>query len=402
MNVSNNSFSGQSEKELALYIHIPFCARICPYCDFAKVAVPKVPEDQYTNALLTEMLRYKELLKEREIVSLFFGGGTPSLFSVNSFSKIIDRLKELTTLSASCEISLELNPEHGTKEYIHELSQRFNRISIGAQSLNDKVLKKLGRKHTKEEVLKTIEQCAHFPSIITNIDLMYGCSEQTEELLLEDITTLCALTSSNGTQKIQHFSLYELTIEPGTPYFTHHAHGRISFPDEEHVISCAQSAYELLEEKNGYQRYEVSNFALPEKECRHNLRYWHRQSYLGLGAGAHSFIAEEGTWGTRWGAFASPDEYCKRVKEGQETKAWRDILDEQKAFEEIMMLGLRTTQGVSLTTLKHYQGWEKAKKNLMTEAVLKDKVQYNGETLSLTQKGRLLINSVLECLLTGP
>lgn len=269
-------------KSIGLYIHIPWCIQKCPYCDFNSHAVKsETPERQYIDTLLADLQQDLELLdSERIVSSIFIGGGTPSLFSAESFDKLLTGISSHIPLQKNLEITLEANP--GTFE-----SQKFadyrtigiNRLSIGIQSFNDPHLKTLGRIHSAKEALRAVEiaQQAGFNNL--NLDLMFGLPQQTSKEMLNDIQTAINLKPS-------HISFYQLTLEPNT-YFH-------KFPPklpEDDLIFSAQTQCQKLLADAGYLQYEISAYAKDNMVCQHNLNYWNFGNYIGIGAGAHGKIS---------------------------------------------------------------------------------------------------------------
>ena len=262
---------------LALYVHVPWCVRKCPYCDFnSHEAGGTIPEREYVAALIADLQSALPLIWGRPVVSVFFGGGTPSLLSPAAIDELLAAFRALAMLSPDAEITLEANP--GTIEAAKFAGFRaagVNRLSLGIQSFNDTHLKALGRIHGAAEAQRAAQLAGeHFESF--NLDLMYGLPGQTQEQALTDIETALAFSPS-------HLSCYQLTLEPNTRF--------AAFPPElPESDSCAdmQDAIEARLAAAGYVNYETSAFARAGKQCRHNLNYWHFGDYLGIGAGAHS------------------------------------------------------------------------------------------------------------------
>lgn len=262
---------------LSLYIHLPWCVRKCPYCDFnSHAARGALPEDAYVDALIRDLDHDLPLAGGRELISIFFGGGTPSLFSPAAIARILDAVRARLPLAPDCEITLEANP--GTAE-----AERFagfraagvNRLSLGVQSLDDAMLERLGRIHDAEQARTAVAmaRAAGFDNF--NLDLMYALPEQDAAAAERDLEALIALEP-------EHVSCYQLTLEPGTPFH----HRPPPLPDHDTAWAMHTAAAERLN-ATGYRQYEVSAWARPGRECRHNVNYWRFGDYLGIGAGAH-------------------------------------------------------------------------------------------------------------------
>lgn len=267
---------------LSLYIHFPWCVRKCPYCDFNSHAVKQgIPEPAYIEALLADLDQaLAKLPVRRPLQSIFMGGGTPSLFTAASLEKLLQGVRQRLDLAADCEISLEANP--GTVEagkFADFRAIGINRLSIGVQSFNDQHLQTLGRIHSAEEAKQAIAiaQSAGFENF--NLDLMFGLPQQTIEQALEDIETAIRLQPS-------HISFYQLTLEPNTYFYRYPP----VLPEDDDLYAMQQACQQQLA-NHGYQQYEISAYAQPGMQARHNLNYWQFGDYLGIGAGAHGKLS---------------------------------------------------------------------------------------------------------------
>jgi putative oxygen-independent coproporphyrinogen III oxidase len=262
---------------LSLYVHMPWCVRKCPYCDFNSHAAPaEIPESRYIDALLADVEQDLPLVSQREIVSVFFGGGTPSLFSPESIQRLLEGVARLTPLAADVEVTLEANPgtiEHG--RFAGYRDAGVNRISLGVQSLNEDHLRALGRIHGAADVHRAVEEIERAGLSNFNLDLMYGLPQQTPAQALADVQAAIALQPA-------HISHYQLTLEPGTVFY----HRPPALPDVDEVWEMQCECQQLLGSA-GYEQYEVSAYARPSHQCRHNRNYWTFGDYLGVGAGAH-------------------------------------------------------------------------------------------------------------------
>ncbi|OGT00644.1 MAG: YggW family oxidoreductase, partial [Gallionellales bacterium RIFCSPLOWO2_02_60_31] len=270
----------QALPPLSLYIHIPWCVRKCPYCDFnSHEAHGSVPEKEYVAALVRDLELALPLIWGRKVYTVFFGGGTPSMLSGESVAEILRQVRMLLPLDLGAEITLEANP--GTVEAERFAAYRdagVNRLSLGIQSFNDAHLKALGRIHSADEARRAIEIAQrHFDNI--NLDLMYALPKQSLEQALQDVQAALSFAP-------QHLSCYHLTLEPNTLFHRNPP----ALPDDD-ASSDMQGSIEELLAAHGYQHYETSAFALPKRQSRHNLNYWQFGDYLGIGAGAHSKLS---------------------------------------------------------------------------------------------------------------
>lgn len=381
----------------SLYVHIPYCLHKCPYCDFNTYALTSIPEREYVSALLSE-LDYWSSQSEwhgRTIRTIYFGGGTPSLFSANSIRKIISEMGGLFPIHESAEISLEANPGTVNSDSLTGYREAgVNRISLGAQSLERTLLKTLGRMHGAEEIEAAVAAARVAGIANINLDLMYGIPGQTLELLRQDLTGFLALSP-------EHISAYGLTIEKGTPFFTSVKRGALKLPQEEHTVEMMELVNSLLSER-GFRHYEISNFARPHREARHNLAYWDGDDYLGLGAGAHSFRCsyegERKVSARRWSNYALPKRYIQEACDHGHAESWNDTLDSSALMFEFFFLGLRKIQGVRISQFEEQFGIsvQHAYPALMDVLIDQGLILRNADVLSLSAKGLLLCDSVLE------
>jgi oxygen-independent coproporphyrinogen-3 oxidase len=268
---------------LSVYVHLPWCVRKCPYCDFNSHAIDgAVPERRYLAALERDLEFQAGTVRGRSVLSIFFGGGTPSLFSPDTIGAVISAIRSRLDVPAAAEITLEANP--GTVErgrFSEYRSAGVNRVSLGGQSFNDRHLKLLGRIHSAAETRAAAEELHAAGLENFNIDLMYGLPQQSVDSALEDIQAAVAL-------RPRHLSHYQLTLEPGTVFY----HQPPSLPDEDDSWQMQLDCQEALA-TSGYAQYEISAYARPGRECLHNLNYWRFGDYLGIGAGAHGKITDE-------------------------------------------------------------------------------------------------------------
>ncbi|MCX8071505.1 MAG: radical SAM family heme chaperone HemW [Candidatus Binatia bacterium] len=328
---------------VGVYVHIPYCVSKCPYCDFNSVAVYRWPEDDYVNALIHEIEFYSQSdwFAGHEVTSVYFGGGTPSLFSARSLERILLTITRSWRCQSDIEVTVEANP--GTVNSAKLRSFReigINRLSLGVQSFNETHLRLLGRVHNTEEALRAVEGAfvAGFENI--NIDLIYALPGQSLSQWEEDLRTACALGPT-------HLSAYNLTYEDGTLFYALREQGRLVPLDEDIEAAMFLLGEELLHE-HGYTRYEISNYAQSGFVCRHNLKYWSSEPYVGVGAGAHGFSPVGGNlgWGVRWANERSPRRYMEQVHDQGHARVSLESLDYRRAAGEFMFLALRRADGV--------------------------------------------------------
>jgi putative oxygen-independent coproporphyrinogen III oxidase len=326
----------------SLYIHIPYCQSKCPYCDFNSHAAATWPEADYTGALVAEMRRRRDQppWTGNRVKTIFFGGGTPSLFEPRSIGGLIEQAARFFGLERSAEITLEANP--GTVDAAKLVGMRaagVNRISFGAQSFNPAILKFLGRIHSARETRAAVEMAHRAGFERLNLDTIFAIPGQTINDVRNDIAEAVALGPD-------HISAYNLTFEEGTAFFTEMKRGRIR-----PLADDAQAAmYVLVREelpRRGYPMYEISNYAPPAHEARHNLSYWRSESYLGVGAGAHSF-AREGAGGRRWWNERFPARYMDLALASGVAETGCETVDAQIAAGEFVFLNLRLREGFAL------------------------------------------------------
>lgn len=378
-------------KPFSLYVHIPYCFHKCPYCDFNTYAVSQAPEREYTDSILSE-LDFRAALPEwkgREVQTIFFGGGTPSLFHPTQIGKVIGTARNRFQFASNIEISLEANP--GTISYESLAGYReagVNRLSIGAQSFNVNLLKKLGRIHTADQIHSSFENATQAGFLNINLDLMFGIPDQTLSDFQSDLTRALEFG-------LAHISAYGLTIEKGTPFYSAHKRGDLKLPPEESVIEMMQELENVLPSR-GFQRYEISNFSKPLCEARHNLAYWNGDDYLGLGAGAHSFNAL-GSFGRRWANYALPAKYAEAATSSGNAEGWHEELDLKGSIFEFFFLGLRKIAGVSQRVFSEKFGIqvEQAYPRLLDFLSDEGLLTVHGDQVALSSKGILVADSVI-------
>lgn len=375
---------------LGIYIHIPFCVKKCPYCDFTSFTPETLPEDQYIKALIREIeVRRKaevEVEEEVKVETVYFGGGTPSLLSPNSVKNLLIAISKEFTLKDP-EITIEVNP--GTVDLNKLKGYRdagVNRLSLGIQSLNDRLLSVLERIHNRKEALNAYESArkAGFQNI--GIDLIHSVPGESLPDWEGDLKEAISL-------RPEHISAYNLTVEEETHFFHQQEKGLLALPKEEEQVAMFLETERILENA-GYEHYEVSNYAIPGFRSRHNQIYWKGGEYLGLGVSAHSYIKKD--WGIRQANTSNLEEYFKLIKEKGNAIIEEEALIKEKAMGEAVFLGLRMMEGIDLSYFKDRFGigieeaYPDAVKDLMEDGLLES----GGGHLRLTKKGILFLNDV--------
>jgi len=321
---------------LSLYVHLPWCVRKCPYCDFNSHAVPArgVPEAAYVAALLDDLEYAARDAGGRPLVSIFFGGGTPSLFSADSIGRIVERAVQRLGAAADFEVTLEANP--GTVERGRFAAYRaagVNRVSLGAQSFSDRHLAALGRIHARDETLAAVDELRAANLDNFNLDLMYALPEQSVDEALADLEQAIGLGPP-------HLSHYQLTLEPGTAFERRPPR----LPDDESAYAMQLSCQQRLAEA-GYRHYEVSAYAQPGRECRHNLNYWRFGDYLGIGAGAHGKVSDAARGRVvRTARVKQPGRYLGAAEHSARLEEVREVPAADLGFE-FCMNALRLSEG---------------------------------------------------------
>jgi len=372
---------------LALYVHIPWCVKKCPYCDFnSHQARGDVPERAYVEALVTDLELALPDVWGRRVHSIFFGGGTPSLFSAAAIETLVSAFRARLQLAADCEITLEANPGTFEAEKFRGYREAgVNRLSIGIQSFNPRHLKALGRIHDDGEARRAIEIAQnHFDNI--NLDLMYALPEQTPEETRADVEA--ALEA--GTT---HLSFYHLTLEPNTLFYRHPP----ALPDDDAAASMQDAIAEALA-SDGYVHYETSAWAKPGRECRHNLNYWRFGDYLGIGAGAHGKLSfrDRIARTVRW---KQPKEYLERAAEGRPMQESREIERADLAFE-FMMNALRLPGGFPVSLFAERTGLQIAlAEKPLREAEARGLIVRDHERIRPTDLGQRFLNDLLQLFL---
>jgi oxygen-independent coproporphyrinogen-3 oxidase len=366
--------------ELSLYLHLPWCIKKCPYCDFNSHELKgDIPEDAYIDRLIDDFTSHLDKIKDREIISVFFGGGTPSLFSAKSLDRLLKTLKKLIVFSDSCEISLEANP--GTVEqsrFRNYFDIGINRISLGVQSFQKDKLKLLGRIHDDAEAHAAIDAIKHAGFTNFNIDIMHGLPNQSVEDALYDLNQAIHYHPT-------HLSWYQLTIEPNTYFYKHTP----ILPDEEVLETIEQQGLMLLE-KNNFNRYEISAYSIKNKQSKHNKNYWLFGDYLGIGAGAHSKITIDGKVIRYWN-HKSPYSYMKKDESFISNQI---TIQEPDIVFEFMLNALRLFQPISFDVFEKSTGLHRDILQIPCALAVKKGLLKDAPFIETTDLGKKYLNDL--------
>ncbi len=360
------------KRTLGIYVHIPFCVKKCHYCDFLSGPATREVQKTYIERILEEITCYRELLGQRKTDTIFFGGGTPSVLEGEDLARILECLRTYGNVSEDAEISIEANPGTVSEEKLKIWKEAgINRISFGLQSADPEELKLLGRIHTWEEFKKNyrLARACGFQNI--NVDLMSALPGQTVDKWKQTMERVTALEP-------EHISAYSLIIEEGTSFYEQYGSHPELLPSEDEERAIYYETKSFLEKK-GYERYEISNYAKKGFACRHNLSYWERVDYLGLGLGAASLLGN-----VRKSNQTDLNAYLQGKFEGE-----REVLSKENAMEEYFFLGLRKMEGVDLTP--YVLQYQKTVEKLQKEGLL----VRDGNQIRLTELGIDVSNYVL-------
>ncbi len=382
-----------SAPPLGVYVHWPFCKSKCPYCDFNSHVRDGVEQARWREALLKELEHAAREAPGRRVETIFFGGGTPSLMAPETVAAVIARTRALWDQAGEVEVTLEANPTSVEASRFATLAEAgVNRVSLGVQALDAAALKFLGREHSTEEALGALDTARrHFARY--SFDLIYARPGQTPEAWAEELERALALAG-------EHLSLYQLTIERGTRFFTDHARGAFVLPDEEDSAAMFEATQARLA-ASGLPAYEISNHARPEAACRHNLIYWRYQDYVGIGPGAHGRFAEGETKRATRRA-SGPEAWLEAVERTGHGTAESSVVAGQDMVEEALMMGLRLADGIDRATFASVTGADPVA--ALDEARLAPLVkagflEIEPDRLRATAAGRQRLNALLERLI---
>ena len=369
------------KKPTSAYVHIPFCTQICYYCDFSKVFIKNQPVDSYLEHLLQEFHSY-DIQKLR---TLYIGGGTPTALSASQLEVLLDGLTKNLDLSMLEELTIEANPGDLDADKIAILkNSAVNRVSLGVQTFDDKMLKKIGRSHLEKDIYENIDRLklAGFDNI--SIDLIYALPGQTMDQVKDNVAKAIALD-------IPHMSLYSLILENHTVFMNRMRRGKLPLPKEE--LEAEMFEYIIAElERAGFEHYEISNFSKPGFESRHNLMYWNNAEYYGIGAGASGYVN-----GVRYKNHGPIRHYLKAVEEGN-ARINEEHLSQREQMEEEMFLGLRKKTGVSKARFEEKFGtsFENLYGQVVRDLCHQGLLQVEGQQIRMTKKGLFLGDTVAE------
>lgn len=380
----------QNTIPLSLYVHIPWCIKKCPYCDFnSHEKNDSFNEEKYVEALLLDLDNEYETNHKRTLNSIFFGGGTPSLFSADSINKILEHSKKLFNYD-DIEITLEANPGTFEQEKFNNFKQAgINRLSIGIQSFHQTHLITLGRIHDNIQALKAVETArkAGFENI--NLDLMFGLPQQTIQQAIDDVAKACEFN-------ISHISHYQLTIEENT-YFHKHTP---TLPKSDLIWEMQTQCQTLLADNN-YQQYEISAYSKQNKQSQHNLNYWEFGDYIGIGAGAHGKISaynQDDFTITRQWKHRQPKQYIEKTLSGNTISGNQELKNKDIVFE-FLLNALRLKNGCDLTTFNNRTNLRLNDLHNATKNIEPSLLQLNDKKICTTDKGFLFLNEILESLI---
>ena len=374
---------------IGIYIHIPFCAHICPYCDFATYAGKDAVVPRYVASVERELAATAASVAEREVATVFLGGGTPSLLDPAQVQAILDACRGNYRLVPDAEVTMECNPNGLTEDRLGGYREAgVNRLSIGAQTLDRRGLRTLGRQHEAGDVLAAVAnaRAAGFDNL--SLDFIFGWPGQTLDRWRADLVQVLAMPDAPD-----HLSLYSLIVEPGTPFADAAARGILHMPDDDATADMYELAIDMLA-KAGWRHYEVANWSRePGGYSRHNAIYWQHGDYLGIGAGAHGTMGSRRTMN-----HLLPETYCAAVERGEATASNVEAIDHQTQMAETMLLGLRLLDaGVEAVAFR-------ARHGVALDAVFGDRIddlaaiglmERTGSGVRLTQRGLLLANEVI-------
>ena len=374
--------------EIGVYVHIPFCVRKCYYCDFISYSNKFEMQEEYIKKLIKEIEDNKDLLKNNEITTIYIGGGTPSSLKPELIKNVLDKIYELANIKnkEKVEITIEVNPGTVTKNNLQLYKNcGINRLSIGLQSTNDKLLKEIGRIHNYEQFLNTYNWAVEAGFCNINVDLMLGLPTQTISDLKESLEKIVNLKPAP-----KHVSVYSLIIEEGTDIDNKISEGELQLPEEADERNQYKYTKNYLE-LNGYKHYEISNFAKSGYESKHNINCWEQKQYVGFGIAAHSYIN-----GCRYSNTCDLEEYLNKESKDIKTIHEKQTLDDMK--KEYMLLGLRKIDGVSISKFKEKFGENPTYlfRNELQKLVEEDLLVVDLDNIKLTNKGLDFANLVWE------
>jgi oxygen-independent coproporphyrinogen-3 oxidase len=371
-------------KKIGIYVHIPFCARKCNYCDFYSVGWKEDIENKYIDSVINEIKGYDDLNYGAD--TIYFGGGTPTIIQTRNLERIMDQLKETFSVCEDSEISMEANPNTLTVEKLKKYRDMgINRLSIGVQSLNDGILKEIGRIHNSSEAIQAIDNAmvAGFTNI--NADVMFNIPGQSVEDIEDTLNRIIS-------KKVTHISFYSLKLEKGTKMYAYEKNGTVVMPDEDLEREMYYAGRRVMKE-SALMQYEISNFSLKGLECKHNLKYWNQNEYIGFGPSAHSFLGRK--------RFSNPPDlknYCSSLKNGTIDRCVQEVLNDDSFIFEYIMLKLRLTEGLNFKEFyeKFLVDFRVRYKSQIDFLKKNSLVEIGDECVFLTERGMDISNFVFQ------
>lgn len=366
---------------IGLYIHIPFCVQKCRYCDFNSYKVTKDKKERFLNDLKKEMSLYKN--KDKKINTIFFGGGTPSILTNQEIKMIMDDIKLNFCIAEDAEISMECNPGTLNKEKLEFMKQLgINRLSIGLQAIQENLLDYIGRIHNYEQFEKNYKEARNVGFKNINIDLMYNLPNQTFENWKETLNKIVNLNP-------EHISAYSLILEEGTKLYDMYTNNEFELSDEEEDIKMYEYAINYLK-SNGYNQYEISNYAKDGYECKHNILYWKCKNYIGLGPGAAGY-----TNNIRYNNLNSLDDYHDKLSRNEKPIQYFEALTTKDKIEEKIIMGLRMNEGIIFKEFDEFGiDFEQKYKNELNKHENLGLIIKTNKGFKFTQKGREISNNI--------
>ena len=370
---------------LGLYIHIPFCEKKCDYCNFVSFCMPNQKKIEYVNALIKEIQSKSQEYNDYVIDTIFVGGGTPTTLPDGEITRVLDAIRENFKVENDCEITIECNPNSLTERKLKEYKlAQVTRLSIGLQAYNNKLLKLIGRLHNKKQFDNAVKLAKKYGFSNINVDLILGIPKQKMHHIKSELKHLIKLG-------INHISAYGLIVEENTKLYQNLQKKVYSLPKEDLQIKMYDYTNKYLQKHNIF-RYEVSNFATLNHECKHNLKYWSNKYYLGLGAVSSSYVNN-----TRWKNTDVLNEYIFGAENNTLKKCEAENLTKEDLIEENIMLSLRTKYGIDLEYYKNQFDYDlyKVKKNKIDDLIEQDLLKLDGRNLYCTDKGFKLLNAII-------
>ena len=366
-----------------IYIHIPFCKQRCTYCDFyTQVAPQKIPE--IVTSIVSELHLRKDYLKNQQVDTIYFGGGTPSLLNYLQFKSIFNAIFDTYNVDKDAEITFEANPDDLSPAFLNDVMKLpFNRISIGIQSFDDEFLKRINRRHSGIQAIKAVQACKQHGINNISIDLIYGLPGQTMENWSKELETAYGLD-------VQHISVYGLTYEQGTRLWKQREMGTVQVVDEDVMIEMYDLMLQKMNEK-GFEAYEISNFALPGCRSRHNSAYWKMNPYLGVGPSAHSFDGNSRQWN-----IASNTKYINSIKNGM-VPFEKEVLSMNDRYNDYVMVSLRTADGIDIDFIEKQFGVDFSEYCMLnsTPYINSKKMIQSNNILKLSNEGIQISNLII-------